>query len=1231
MIISRERDSNQTKLLETELTIHLTARLAWHNDGWNGAVCKAPEKNTYCVGLNSYPGDLIARERNLEIEKRLAGCAYDDLNGYIPPCCYSYNAFGTKSADAASDPPDFFHDGADRKEWLLPPASVCVWPFEAMYADGVRPTGRFDNNIRRENTLDFFAPIERDCGKNLIFYYANYSNPLSEEEEPRYVIVGVSRIAKVGEELFYENVTPTVAERYAGGLILGRQITSNYPDEGLRLPYHQHLEDPEQLAELAVYPERESICKYGSKHVTDDEAIGVLEQFLSKVQLLKKIGDETENWDDRERWLLQTIAELWSSRGLYPGLLKTLDVAGATNLMEGTRSLMLSKGHHVAYEAAFEVLSGITDNELATNLTPAKLKQISRNWKLLDDETRDLLREIFPRLDLDTEIMNKVKQFLGDGNAGSYSAQEIVDNPYLLSETFSGEDPAERIPWSVIDRGALPSPELGGKHLPDMEFNDERRFRALCMEHLRCEPNHTFRWAKDLVAEIQQRIQQLPEWKQAVFSERYFEVDFDFLSKQLTIKPSEEGLIVYLRSIYEDERLVETTLRELVARPYISLRRPVTTSDWKTWIYKANSSLAERGGEEYKIATDEQIQVCERLFKSPLSIVTGTAGTGKTTVIEAIVRAVRRSEGENANILVMAPTGKAADRARQVFDNALLSGVKTVTVHSFLASYGWLNTDVTFRRKGGRRATISTLILDETSMVDLELCAALFRANDWQHVRRLILVGDAGQLPPIGRGRVFADVIKWASSEYPLILGRLNTNLRLLSNKIHGKGSAIQELSDLFIVDDEDKTNAQMDSATRMAQEQLIEKIHAGGNVDRDLNVVYWNEPEYLSTMLLELFEEKMNKEGHSKEPYEIWQDALKDDPTRFQILTPHRGEMHGVEAINIVCQMHRSDYVISRVGCVDGITLFDKVIQIRNRPTSDAIWAFNKESRKTEKVEIFNGEIGTVFANGLDTHLYAALKHGYPSRRMNRFSVAFTRKTKFAVGYGSSVPIGDGKFCTEPVEGNLELAYAVSIHKAQGSEFEHTFVIVPSSDKRALSTELLYTALTRATKHCTLLVENDLTSLLNARRRENAQITQINSTLFEFHEAKTQLRNRRDWYETGKVHEALTGDMLRSKSEVIIANLLHERKIPFRYEEPLIADDGTLRLPDFTVTWGGQTFYWEHIGRMDLDEYSKEWEIKKAWYEQWFPGQLVTTEESSQLSKDAALIIKNMTNGIEH
>jgi exodeoxyribonuclease V alpha subunit len=93
-------------------------------------------------------------------------------------------------------------------------------------------------------------------------------------------------------------------------------------------------------------------------------------------------------------------------------------------------------------------------------------------------------------------------------------------------------------------------------------------------------------------------------------------------------------------------------------------------------------------------------------------------------------------------------------------------------------------------------------------------------------------------------------------------------------------------------------------------------------------------------------------------------------------------------------------------------------------------------------------------------------------------------------------VPHGGKYTRSESVEDNLELAYAVSIHKAQGSEFAHTFVIIPASRKRTVSPELIYTALTRATRHCTLLLERDVNSLLDARRRENAQIPQINSSL---------------------------------------------------------------------------------------------------------------------------------------
>src|SRR2546421_2615032 len=76
-----------------QMTVHLSARIAWHMDGWNGRVCQQPSANTYCVGSHSYPGDAIRDKRDLPWEVEHAGRHCADLDD-IPPCVYSINAFG---------------------------------------------------------------------------------------------------------------------------------------------------------------------------------------------------------------------------------------------------------------------------------------------------------------------------------------------------------------------------------------------------------------------------------------------------------------------------------------------------------------------------------------------------------------------------------------------------------------------------------------------------------------------------------------------------------------------------------------------------------------------------------------------------------------------------------------------------------------------------------------------------------------------------------------------------------------------------------------------------------------------------------------------------------------------------------------------------------------------------------------------------------------------------------
>ena len=118
-----------------------------------------------------------------------------------------------------------------------------------MYRDNVYDErGIIDNDQRSKNVDEFFSELEND--KSLIFYYTNYSNPFSEEESLRYALIGVSRVKNIGPRLVYDGTDQNVRKRYAGGMIWARNITSHYPDQGMRLPYHLYSGDLDVLAAL---------------------------------------------------------------------------------------------------------------------------------------------------------------------------------------------------------------------------------------------------------------------------------------------------------------------------------------------------------------------------------------------------------------------------------------------------------------------------------------------------------------------------------------------------------------------------------------------------------------------------------------------------------------------------------------------------------------------------------------------------------------------------------------------------------------------------------------------------------------------------------------------------------------------------------------------------------------------------------------------------------------------
>ena len=1188
------------------MTIHISVRLAWHMDGWNGHICNNPASNVYCIGQHSYPGDMIAQNRDLEWEKKVRGNSVTKLND-IPPCIYSINAFGKETVKAYADPPEWFKGNRKRLYWDLPPSTVCTWPYEEMYTDDVKyPDGSsqtYDYEKRLERSKQYFQELTPD--KSLIFYYANYSNPFSENESKKYVLVGISRLKSLGNIMFYEDISEEDKRKYAGGFVWQRAVTSHYPEQGFRLPYHLYLDKPEKLTRFLFIPENDRNFKYATRHISDDDALDIVERLLEITQVLIKIGDQTEDWELRRKWLESLIAELWKNRGAYPGLPKVLDYLEFQEAIPYYKNQVTKGKEKDAKKAIFSFLDLENDSIPNLKLKNERAKEIRRSWRLKTDAERKLLRDILPRIDLQKDQIEKILAEDRVKNGILADLEQIVQNPYLLSEQFVGDDPDDRITFNKIDHGVLPSPELGLE--PLLGKDDARRFRALCVERLHREKMHSFLSARNILEDINHKLSFFPDWKKHQFNLRNFEVDNDILEEALTLRYVEDRLYIYLKHVYEDEREIENQIRALAKRTDITFKSPVTEKHWHDYLYDHNNVIAKKNPKKYKEAIKGQIEVCQKVFSKPICVISGAAGTGKTTIIKAIINAIEKAHGKGNSIQLLAPTGKAADRLREK------TGKPASTIHSFLAEREWLNENFTFKRAGGKREEgISTYIIDEASMVDLSLCATLFRSINWASVQRLILVGDPNQLPPIGRGKVFVDIIDWLIEQCSESIGILKTNLRQLENQLEGKGSGILNLANIYL---REKT-ADIDKPNQKSQaEKILASLQNEGDIDKDLRVLYWKDPEELKEKLKQAIisdiEKDTGEEFNYDKPYELLRKAETGNetnlrPSYFQVLSPYRGEEFGTENINLELQQFFNGYNVMNKGALGGITIFDKIIQIRNRSKSDPYKAFNCESRDKEYIEVYNGELGYTKPHAFDKNW----KHeGF---RIKRFQAWFARKENYWIDFNSA----------SEVEDNIELAYAISVHKSQGSEFDNVYFILPKRKTALLSTELIYTAITRAKKRLTILAEEDVSVFLSLRRQEKSHLLAINSSLFTFRPVPDEMFHMPSWYEEGKIHHTLSEYMVRSKSEVIIANILFDKKIPFKYEVPLYASDGTFYIPDFTITWNGEQWYWEHLGLLDKEDYINHWQTKKEWYEKHFPGRLITTTESTTLSKDVIDII---------
>lgn len=656
-----------------------------------------------------------------------------------------------------------------------------------------------------------------------------------------------------------------------------------------------------------------------------------------------------------------------------------------------------------------------------------------------------------------------------------------------------------------------------------------------------------------------------------------------------------------MNEVYDDERLVEATLKQLASRADIQLKQPVTAEKFKDLLFQGTSPLA--GVPEYAEAIQKQAEVCAEVFRKGLCVISGAAGTGKTSLVGKIIEKIKQTEGAGVAIRLLAPTGKAAERIREK------TGQPATTIHSLIASGGWLNDNMSFKHSGGSSdKNVNTVIIDETSMVDLSLLATLFRAIHWNNVKRLILVGDPNQLPPIGRGKVFADTIEWLRREHPENVGELKHNIRQMENRVNKRGTGIVDLAEILI---QEKQN----EIAKSVREEVLRKIQEGDIVDKDLTVRYWQTVDDLDELLrLELIRD-LGSDAEDKDLADRWTEICKlpdsadRNPALFQVLSPFRGDDHGTDRLNVILQSLLNRGWASRFT-LDGITLFDKVIQFVNRPKSNPIYAFNWGTRKNEPIEVFNGDMGFAYPHGFDKK-----KLGYMNR-LEHFTVKFKGKESFSVGYGSNIGKTDrGWWIKEDPINNLELAYAISVHKSQGSEFGTVYLVLPKRKSSTLSMELLYTAVTRAKGKLVLFIQEDISTLSCLTKIERSAVRRINSSVFKFEPLPEQLSYLPSYYEEYKVIATLEDYFVRSKSEALIANALHASGLDFSYEKPLFAPDGTMYLPDFTVTFQGNDYYWEHWGLLDQQRYAEHTAVKKRWYEKHFPDRLVESFEGNDIS----------------
>lgn len=950
-------------------------------------------------------------------------------------------------------------------------------------------------------------------------------------------------------------------------------------EDGFLLPYQDLLriaaEEGSDPAEYVVHvPDEYSLqFSYATEHVSHDAALAML---LRLEQAVDKVKGRVEGpWDAVRTWLSERVAEVWQARGAFPGLGAALTAFGITDGVLLAHALARHLGDHDDPWPTVDAWIADADNPADIDVGSV----LRRTWAALPGDRRAVLH-LLARLDLGIDQAKRLYQETERERAGVHLTDaELLANPYLAYERDRGS--LEPVPVAAVDRGVFPDPVVRQAHpLPTPsrveQPLDERRVRALLIEQLEAAAvqGDSLRSRGALV----QALRDAPLDPPCDVSLDVMSVLQSELTPEIEVVAMASGEPAYqLVRLHEARRVISRTVERRRKGRSLGI-----SADWRRCIDELIAAEVPDSLEER--ARQEKAAALEVLASSRITVLIGAAGTGKTTLLKALAGLPEVGGG---GLLLLAPTGKARVRMQAAI------GHEAQTLAQLLVKSGWYVPEVGRYTRSDRDRINGpkTVIVDECSMLTEEALDALLDAVEGYD--RLILVGDPRQLPPIGVGRPFIDIAQHLRAHagdlvFPKV-GPSYVELTIPRRQVEG------EREDLLLA--EWFSGADPSPGA----DEVWDKLGRGESLPT-VSARRWDTTAGLHELLGQELAKALQMDGHDDaQAFEqSYGGVLSGDHMYFrtgsakraedwQVLSPVRGVAGGVTELNRTLQRtYRARTVdfaqqrdkrvvgIPKPAGPQGVIYGDKVINIRNKrrkdfyPAADGVIEY-----------VANGEIGVVVG--------PFKGKGSSKVPLNRLEVEFTTQQGVAYKFWPSELGGDDG------DSLLELAYAITWHKSQGSEFRKTFVVLPNPC-RLLSRELLYTALTRQQDEVVLLHQGDLIDLKQyaspARSKSSARLTNLFAAPSPVDVGGVFLEER-------LIHRTRSGIAVRSKSELVIADLLYSKQVPFSYEQPFIGSDGTWRSPDFTIddTEGGTRFYWEHLGMLDRPDYRRRWERKLGWY----------------------------------